>query len=230
MCHTFADGTSLLQALRQETFDLLLVDWHLPDMEGTDVVQTVRNTHGMLPPILFITRRSDERDVVEALSRGADDFMSKPLRMGELVARATALLRRAYPQSMGARLGFGAYRFDAEQRTLQLHGEAIGLKHREYELALFLFRNAGRLLSRTHLREAVWGDATDAPSRSLDTHMSRLRSKLELTEANGYTITAVYGVGYRLDAVPLQPPQGAGAHSTGRVTEQSDLQPQLETS
>ena len=147
VCHTFADGTSLLQALRQETFDLLLVDWHLPDMEGTDVVQTVRNTHGMLSPILFITRRSDERDVVEALSRGADDFMSKPLRMGELVARATALLRRAYPQSMGARLGFGAYRFDAEQRTLQLHGEAIGLKHREYELALFLFRNAGRLLS-----------------------------------------------------------------------------------
>ena len=97
VCHTFADGTSLLQALRQETFDLLLVDWHLPDMEGTDVVQTVRNTHGMLPPILFITRRSDERDVVEALSRGADDFMSKPLRMGELVARTTALLRRAFP-------------------------------------------------------------------------------------------------------------------------------------
>ena len=122
-------------------------------------------------------------------------------RMGELVARTTALLRRAFPQSMGARLDFGAYRFDAEQRTLQLHGEAIGLKHREYELALFLFRNAGRLLSRTHLREAVWGDATDTPSRSLDTHMSRLRSKLELTEANGYTITAVYGVGYRLDAV-----------------------------
>lgn len=230
VCHTFADGTSLLQALRQETFDLLLVDWHLPDMQGTDVVQTVRNTHGMLPPILFITRRSDERDAVEALSRGADDFMSKPLRMGELVARATALLRRAFPQSMGARLDFGAYRFEAEQRTLQLHGEAIGLKHREYELALFLFRNAGRLLSRTHLREAVWGDATDAPSRSLDTHMSRLRSKLELTEANGYTITAVYGVGYRLDAVPLQPPQGAGAHSTERVAEQSDLLPQMETS
>ena len=107
VCHTFADGTSLLQALRQETFDLLLVDWHLPDMEGTDVVQTVRNTHGMLPPILFITRRNDERDVVEALSRGADDFMSKPLRMGELVARTTALLRRAFPQSMGARLDFG---------------------------------------------------------------------------------------------------------------------------
>ena len=131
---------------------------------------------------------------------------------------------------MGARLDFGAYRFDAEQRTLQLHGEAIGLKHREYELALFLFRNAGRLLSRTHLREAVWGDATDTPLRSLDTHMSRRRSKLKFTGANDYTITAEYGVGYRLDAVPLQPPQGAGAHSTERVTEQSDLQPQLETS
>ena len=100
VCHTFADGTSLLQALRQETFDLLLVDWHLPDMEGTDVVQTVRNAHGMLPPILFINRHSDERGAAEALSRGADDVMSKPLRMGELVARTTALLRRAFPQSM----------------------------------------------------------------------------------------------------------------------------------
>ena len=100
VCHTFSDDTSLLQALGQETFDLLLVDWHLPDMEGTDVVQTVRNAHGMLPPILFINRHSDERGAAEALSRGADDVMSKPLRMGELVARTTALLRRAFPQSM----------------------------------------------------------------------------------------------------------------------------------
>ncbi|PIF19716.1 MULTISPECIES: response regulator transcription factor [unclassified Acidovorax] len=230
VCHTFADGTSLLQALRNDTFDLLIVDWHLPDMEGTDVVQTVRNTHGMQPPILFITRRSDERDVVEALSRGADDFMSKPLRMGELVARATALLRRAFPQSMGARLEFGVYRFDAEQRTLHIHGQAIGLKHREYELALFLFRNAGRLLSRSHLREAVWSDATDTPSRSLDTHMSRLRSKLQLKEANGYTITAVYGVGYRLDAVSLPQKSGTTAPATEPLPERSDLQPQLATS
>lgn len=200
VCHTYADGTSLLKALRHDTFDLLIVDWHLPDMEGTEVVQTVRDMGGMQLPILFITRRNDERDVVEALSRGADDFMSKPLRMGELVARATALLRRAFPESMGARMAFGAYHFDADKRALSVHGQPIELKNREYELALFMFRNAGRLLSRTHLREAVWGDATETPSRSLDTHMSRLRTKLALTEDNGYRISTIYGMGYRLDA------------------------------
>ncbi|WP_298213909.1 response regulator transcription factor [Acidovorax sp.] len=199
VCHTYADGTSLLKALRLETFDLLITDWHLPDIEGPEIVQTVREMSGMQLPILFITRRNEERDVIEALSRGADDFMSKPLRMGELVARTAALLRRAFPESMGARMAFGVYSFDADKRALYVHGQPIELKNREYELALFMFRNAGRLLSRTHLREAVWGDASETSSRSLDTHMSRLRTKLELTEANGYTISAIYGMGYRLD-------------------------------
>jgi DNA-binding response OmpR family regulator len=212
VCHTFADGASLLRDVRHETFDLLIVDWHLPDMEGTEVVQTVRHMCGQQLPILFITRRQDERDVIEALSRGADDFMSKPLRIGELVARMTALLRRAYPEAMGSRLVFGPYSFDAERRSLSKHGEMIELKNREYELALFMFRNPGRLLSRAHLREAVWGDINEAPSRSLDTHVSRLRTKLELTDANGYTITATYGMGYRLDpASSSQDPQAPNA-------------------
>ncbi|PJI99325.1 DNA-binding response OmpR family regulator [Acidovorax sp. 69] len=218
VCHTYADGTSLLKALRQETFDLLIVDWHLPDMEGTDVVQTVRDMNGMQLPILFITRRNDERDVIEALSRGADDFMSKPLRMGELVARITALLRRAFPETMGTRLVFGPYRFDADKRTLCVGSQPIELKNREYELALFMFRNTGRLLSRTHLREAVWGDATETPSRSLDTHISRLRTKLELTPANGYMVSAIYGMGYRLDSMntnaPLLPQRSTVAETT----------------
>lgn len=211
VCHTYADGASLLKDVRQETFDLLIVDWHLPDMEGTEVVQSVRQLHGLQLPILFITRRQDERDVIEALTRGADDFMTKPLRMGELVARVTALLRRAYPEALGTRLVFGAYCFDGEQRALYLHGQAVELKNREYELALFMFRNPGRLLSRGHLREVVWGDNAEAPSRSLDTHISRLRSKLELTPANGYIITAIYGLGYRLDPVSVDANAEMGA-------------------
>lgn len=201
VCHTYADGASLLKDIRHETFDLLIVDWHLPDMEGSEVMQTVRQMSGLHLPVLFITRRQDERDVVEALTRGADDFMTKPLRMGELVARMTALLRRAFPDVMGSRLVFGHYCFDAERRELSVHGQPVDLKNREYELALFMFRNPGRLLSRAHLREVVWGDTNEAPSRSLDTHVSRLRTKLELKDANGYTITAIYGMGYRLDQV-----------------------------
>ena len=200
-CHTYANGADLLKGLRHETFDLLMVDWHLPDMDGTQVVRTTRQMAGPQMPILFITRRNDERDVIEALDCGADDFMSKPLRMGELVARLSALLRRAYPEAMGSRLVFGPYRFDPAQRSLTLHGEPVELKNREYELALFMFRNAGRLLSRAHLREAVWSDISEGPSRSLDTHVSRLRAKLALGEANGYTISSIYGTGYRLDPV-----------------------------
>ena len=215
LCHTYTTGASLLKDVRQETFDLLIVDWHLPDMEGTEVVQTVRQIVGPQLPILFVTRRQDERDVVEALSRGADDFMTKPLRMGELVARVAALLRRAFTEAVGERMQFGPYRFDANKRALTLHGEPIELKNLEYELALFMFRNVGRLLSRTHLHEAVWGDIIEGPSRSLDTHVSRLRTKLALTAANGYTITAIYGMGYRMDAVA--PQSAALAHSSSEA-------------
>ena len=216
VCHTYAHGAGLLKDMRHETFDLLMVDWHLPDMDGTQVVQTARQMAGPQMPILFITRRNDERDVIEALACGADDFMSKPLRMGELVARMSALLRRAFPEAMGSRLVFGPYSFDAAKRSITVHGRPVELKNREYELALFMFRNAGRLLSRAHLRESVWGDIHEGPSRSLDTHVSRLRSKLALTEANGYTISSIYGMGYRLDTAD------AGAGPSGGMGKKPD--------
>lgn len=200
-CHTYLDGGSLNRAIRSETFDLLIVDWHLPDMEGTDVVRAVRKICDPAMPILFVTRRNAEQDVVEALACGADDFMTKPIRMGEMMARTQALLRRAYPAAATGALAFGRYRFEPDTRTLRMDGNTVDLKNKEYELALFMFQNLGRLLSREHLRESVWGDAAHLPSRSLDTHVSRLRSKLDLSPANGYVVNAVYGVGYRLEAV-----------------------------
>ncbi len=141
VCLTFSTGADLLRSLRHETFDLLIVDWHLPDMDGPQVVQSVRQIIGPQMPVLFVTRRSDERDVVEGLSCGADDYMTKPARMGELVARASALLRRAYPEAMGSRMVFDPYAFDATKRGITLRGQPIELKNREYELALFMFRH-----------------------------------------------------------------------------------------
>lgn len=199
ICRTYFTGTALLKDLRMETFDLIVLDWHLPDMDGPQVAQTVRQIAGSQIPILFITRRNDERDVIEGLAHGADDFLSKPLRMGELIARASALLRRAFPQAMSTTLAFGPYRFDPAKRSLTLHDQVVELKNREYELALLMFRNTGRLLSRGHIQEVVWGETTEGPSRSLDTHISRLRTKLMLAATNSYTISSIYGVGYRLD-------------------------------
>lgn len=201
ICHTFTTGASLLKVLRRESFDLLIVDWHLPDMDGPEVVRAVRSLTGPQMPILFVTRRQGEQDIIEALASGADDFMTKPVRLGELSARINALARRAYPGMGTNPASFDAYQFNTEARALTLHGTPVELTEREYDLVFFMFQNSGRLLSREHLREVLWGQVHDVPSRTIDTHVSRLRSKLDLTAANGYTVTAVYGMGYRLEKV-----------------------------
>ena len=204
VCHTYADGTSLLKALRHDTFDLLIVDWHLPDTTGPEVVRWVRKNVAAQLPILFVTNRQEERDIVEGLASGADDFMVKPVRIGELNARVAALLRRAYPDNAASVLEFGRYRFLPETRAIEMDGVPVELKNREYDLALFLFQNMGRLLSRDHLKDIVWGQVADVMSRSLDTHISRLRTLLDLRPANGFIVSAVYGVGYRFEAVEAQ--------------------------
>lgn len=209
-CHVFSTGTELLRVLRRETFDLLIVDWELPDASGPEIVAWVREHLGPELPILFVTHRQQERDIVAGLACGADDFMGKPVRVAELNARVAALLRRAWPAPPVEALDCGRYRFHPDTRTVEMDGRPVELKAREYELALFLFQNLGRLLSREHLREAVWGHNADVVSRSLDTHISRLRTQLQLRPDHGYVISSVYGVGYRLEAVPAQ--EGAEAN------------------
>lgn len=205
VCHTYLTGAELLRSLRRETYDLLIVDWHLPDTSGPEVVRWVRKNVQAPLPILFVTHRQEERDIVEGLGSGADDFMVKPVRIGELSARVNALLRRAYPENTAGPQTFGRYEFLPETRSIVMGGVPVELKNREYELALFLFQNMGRLLSRDHLREIVWGQVAEIQSRSLDTHISRLRMLLDLRPANGFIVTAVYGVGYRFEAVEAPP-------------------------
>lgn len=202
-CHGFSEGKTLLRALRQQTFDLLILDWCLPDIQGPAVVKWIRQDLASTLPVLFVTNLREEADMIEGLAAGADDFMVKPIRVGELEARVAALLRRSYPSQYGAEVNFGPYRFLPLSHTLEVNRKVIELKHREYELALFLFQNMGRLLSREHLREAVWGLGPEEPSRSLDTHISRLRTKLDLRPANGFLLSAIYGLGYRLETIDI---------------------------
>lgn len=200
-CQVFERGQALLRELRRDSFDLLIVDWQLPDMAGPDVVRWVRANHEHPVPILFLTNRSEERDIVEGLGCGADDYMTKPIRVHELMARVKALIRRSYPQQETALQRFGGYGIDLVARTVAFEGRPIELKQKEFELARCLFANLGRLLSRAYLAETVWGRAVEVPSRSLDTHVSSLRAKLQLRPARGYRLSAVYGQGYRLEAV-----------------------------
>lgn len=200
-CHPYTEGKALLQAMRRQTFDLLILGWNLPDMKGPEVVATIRGDLNSRLPILFVADKPGEADMVEGLNAGADDFMARPARAGELEARVNALLRRSYPAQHETELIFGPYHFYPPSRVLKVRGVQVELKNREYELALFLFQNLGRLLSREHLHEAVWGLGIEALSRSLDTHISRLRTKLDLRPANGFLLLAIYGLGYRLETI-----------------------------
>ena len=191
-CTSFATGSDFLRALRDQVFDLLVIDWQLPDMSGYEVVNWVRQHAGRLPPILFLTSRIDESDIVAGLAVGADDYLAKPVRPAEFVARVRALLRRAYPAVPhdDQLLRQGRYVVDARRRSITLSGAPVELSPREFDLALF---------SREVIEQAVWGRAMEAGSRTLDTHISRLRIKLEMRPDNGVRLMSVYSHGYRFE-------------------------------
>lgn len=204
-CRLFSKGMALLHELRRETYDLLILDWHLPDTSGPEIVRWIRANYKDRIPVLFLTNRNQEQDVVEGLSCGADDFMIKPMRVGELAARVQALLRRVYPVNKVQQKEWGRFHFFPTDRRVEIDGAPITLTQKEFDLAFFLFSNMGRLLSRQHLLDTMWGasnqSSPDVMSRTLDTHISKVRSLLGLRPENGFRLTAVYGQGYRFEAL-----------------------------
>ena len=142
--HGFTDGRALLRALRRETFDLLILDWELPDISGIEVMRWARENLEERVPILFVTNRSAESDVIEGLSAGADDFMVKPIRIGELTARVGALLRRAYPNKGGSEFEIDRYRFDPATAQIYVGDQTIVLTN-----SLLKVRRRGTLCSRS---------------------------------------------------------------------------------
>ena len=199
--HTFVvydTGARFIQAMVRETFDVLVLDWMMPDMTGLEVLDWLRQLENHTP-VIFVTSRDAEEDIVRALSHGADDYLVKPPRAGELLARLQALKRRADGHGDGA-VVVGPYEFDPSQSVARLHGEIVEMTQRQFELAVVLFRNIGRLLSRQYLLEAVWGLNDAVQTRTLDIHISQLRSLLQLAD-NGWRIQSVYAHGYRLETL-----------------------------
>lgn len=199
---TFDTAAALRRKLQTDTFDLLVTDWNLPDTSGVEVTRWLRTRYGDQIPVMIVTVKSEAEDVIEALGAGADDYISKPIHEGVLIARLDALLRRAYAKDESQRVfTFGDYEFDAAQERATYRGEEVTLTSKEFNLALTLFTNLSRALSRSFLLETVWGRNPSLPTRTLDAHVSKVRMKLGLSPANGYLLMPIYSYGYRLEAV-----------------------------
>lgn len=195
-----ATGDALIAHLRRETVDLLLLDWNVPNVSGLEVISWAREHLNPTPPILVLTGRMGSEDVVAALEAGADDYVVKPIDAAVLLARIGALIRRAYPAAGGpAALEFAGRRFNPLDLTVEGPGGEVALTEREFALALILFKNINRQLSRAYLLETVWGWSPDVQTRTLDAHVSRLRGKLDLRPENGFRLAPVYSYGYRLE-------------------------------
>ena len=218
------DGPAALVAVAEERIDLIVLDWMLPGLDGLTVCRRIRQSH--LMPIIMLTARGEEIDRVVGLEVGADDYVTKPFGMRELMARVRAILRRAgtslasqtaqpSPQRASiadpsvvppgvtasetgaALITHGELIIDPSGRTVTVDGQSVDLTRREFDLLAMLASNPGRAFSRAYLLERIWGDEIEVFDRTVDSHVVRLRKKLGPT---GQRIATVWGVGYRFTA------------------------------
>ncbi len=199
-CHIFQQASEFTRELRRGSFDLLILDWELPVSSGIEVLKWVRESADWEIPVLFVTVRDNEEDIVYALEQGADDYMVKPLTRTVTLARIHALARRASTRvSEVQTVEVGEFQINPNDGSITRSGEPTNLTEREEKLAVMLLSNVGRLITRDHLLESVWGITTKVATRTVDTHVSRLRQKLKLTPKNGWQLKAIYQHGYRLE-------------------------------
>jgi DNA-binding response OmpR family regulator len=192
-------GAEALKELAAAHPSLVLLEVALPDGSGFDVCRELRRADGAVP-VIMMSHRSDEIDVVVALEIGADDYVTKPLRLRELVARMAAHLRRTRLESVEAtrsRLEFRDLVIDANERRVYKSGREVELTHTEFDLLTFLAGNAGNVLSREKILNSIWGYEYPIETRVIDVHIRNLRRKIETQPSRPYYILAVPGIGYR---------------------------------
>jgi two-component system KDP operon response regulator KdpE len=197
---TAADGTEALKVLEENRFDLLLLDINLPGPDGLQVLQAIRRHDEM--PVLILSGRGRERDKVEALDLGADDYLTKPFGIAELLARVKALLRRA---SSGRSVASAPYRYeglevDFTARRTRLEGVEVPLTRREFEVLAYFARNGGKILLHRQVLQAVWGGQYGDESDYVWTFVQRIRRKIEPDRAHPRYLLTEPGVGYRMPA------------------------------
>ena len=196
-----ADGRAALAEIREEEPDLVLLDVMLPGMSGLDVCREIRKQSRV--PLIMVTARGEEIDAVVGLEVGADDYVAKPYRLRELVARMRAVLRRASGQppegTDAASLAEGDVALDIDRHEVRVRGELVALALREFELLAYLLAHAGRVVTRESLMQNVWGYSYVGDTKTIDVHVKRLRAKIEDDPSHPQRITSIRGLGYRYE-------------------------------
>jgi DNA-binding response OmpR family regulator len=197
------DGLAGLEAVNTYAPDLVLLDWMLPKLDGLVVCRRIREQH--VVPILMLTARGEEADIILGLEVGADDYLAKPFRIRELLARVRAILRRTdrmqiapAPPTEPQGIVFGPLQVSLEMRSAELSGIELDLTPKEFDLLALFAQNPGRAFSRDYLLQRIWGDDVYVTDRTVDTHVQRLRKKLG-DEAD--LIRTVWGIGYRFQQI-----------------------------
>lgn len=194
------DGPTALAAFRDRGADVVLLDLMLPGMSGTEVCRQIRSSSTV--PIIMLTAKDSEVDIVVGLELGADDYITKPYSSRELLARMRAVLRRAVPEDEDLDdrvLDGGRVVLDIDRHTVTVAGAPINMPLKEFELLEMLMRNAGRVLTRGQLIDRVWGSDYFGDTKTLDVHIKRIRSRIEENPSEPKVLITVRGLGYRFD-------------------------------
>jgi two-component system response regulator RegX3 len=194
------DGPSALAEFDKAGADLVLLDLMLPGIPGTEVCREIRTRSAV--PIIMLTAKDSEVDIVVGLELGADDYVTKPYSTRELLARIRAVSRRHTDpaEEDDGVLAAGTVRMDIERHTVSVSGTVVNMPLKEFELLEFLLRNAGRVLTRGQLIDRVWGTDYFGDTKTLDVHIKRIRSRIEATPSEPTMLVTVRGLGYRFEA------------------------------
>jgi len=192
-----ADGSTGLQMGREKNLDLIILDVMLPELDGLSVCRILRRETET--PIILLTARSGEMDKIIGLDSGADDYITKPFSLGELLARVRVALRHRHSKTLSNKLNAGNLTIDLIGRRAQLNSQPLNLSHKEFDLLVELMRNRGAVLSRDLLLTKVWGYDYAGGTRTVDVHIRWLREKIENDPSSPQRILTIRGIGYRFE-------------------------------
>ncbi len=199
-CVAFANGREVVTELARNTYDLLMLDWNMPGYTGLEIIDWAQANLSPVPALIVMTSRNDKEDIVKALETGADDYIVKPETANVILARVSSVLRRSGISKTADRFEQrGRYQFDKLSSSVSYDGQKVQLTAKEFDLIKLFFDNLQRPLSRDYIMERVWKIVAGLSTRTLDMHVSRLRTKLDLRPESGYSLQTVFGYGYRLD-------------------------------